>query len=73
MLREIELDIRKAVNNVWKSTKRQVVGTALENKMDKTATIEVERRFPHPTYNKYIRTKSIMLMMSLTAVLQAMR
>ena len=41
-----------------KSTKRQVVGTALENKMDKTATIEVERRFPHPTYNKYIvRTK----------------
>ena len=41
-----------------KSTKRQVVGTALENKMDKTATIEVERRFPHPVYNKFIvRTK----------------
>tara|TARA_Y100001934_G_scaffold161792_1_gene193004 strand:- start:560 stop:817 length:258 start_codon:yes stop_codon:yes gene_type:complete len=41
-----------------KSTKRQVVGTALDNKMDKTATIEVERRFPHPIYNKFIvRTK----------------
>ena len=41
-----------------KSTKRQVVGTALDNKMDKTATIEVERRFPHPVYNKFIvRTK----------------
>ena len=41
-----------------KSIKRQVVGTALENKMDKTATIEVEWRFPHPVYNKYIvRTK----------------
>ena len=41
-----------------KSTKRQVVGTALENKMDKTATIEVERRFPHPVYKKFIvRTK----------------
>ena len=41
-----------------KSTKRQVVGTALGNKMDKTATIEVERRFPHPVYNKFIvRTK----------------
>ena len=41
-----------------KSTKRQVVGKALENKMDKTATIEVERRFPHPVYNKFIvRTK----------------
>ena len=41
-----------------KSTKRQVVGKALKNKMDKTATIEVERRFPHPVYNKFIvRTK----------------
>ena len=41
-----------------KSTKRQVVGKALENKMDKTATIEVERRFPQPVYNKFIvRTK----------------
>ena len=37
-----------------KNTKRQVVGIALDNKMDKTATIEVERRFPHPVYNKYI-------------------
>tara|TARA_B100000029_G_C17001330_1_gene751316 strand:- start:204 stop:461 length:258 start_codon:yes stop_codon:yes gene_type:complete len=37
-----------------KNNKRQVVGVALNNKMDKTATIEVERRFPHPVYNKYI-------------------
>ena len=38
--------------------KRQLVGIALENKMDKTAVIEIERRFPHPVYNKYIvRTK----------------
>ena len=38
--------------------KRQVIGVALKNKMDKTATIEVERRFPHSVYNKYIvRTK----------------
>ena len=41
-----------------KNNKRQVVGVSLANKMDKTATIEVERRFPHPVYNKYIvRTK----------------
>ena len=41
-----------------KNNKRQVIGVALENKMDKTATIEVERRFPHKVYNKYIvRTK----------------
>ena len=43
--------------------KRQLVGIALENKMDKTAVIEIERRFPHPVYNKYIvRTKNIMHM-----------
>ena len=36
------------------SKRKQVVGFALENKMDKTAVIEVKRRFPHPVYNKYI-------------------
>ena len=41
-----------------KNSKKQVVGTALSNKMDKTAVIEVERRFPHPVYKKFIvRTK----------------
>ena len=39
-------------------SKRQLIGVALSNKMDKTAVIEVERRFPHPVYNKFIvRTK----------------
>ena len=39
-------------------SKRQLTGIALSNKMDKTAVIEVERRFPHPVYNKFIvRTK----------------
>ena len=36
------------------NTKRQLVGVALENKMDKTAVIEIERRFPHPVYKKFI-------------------
>ena len=41
-----------------KISKKQVVGVALSNKMDKTAVIEVERRFPHPVYKKFIvRTK----------------
>ena len=41
-----------------KSSKRQIVGIALSNKMDKTAVIEVERRFPHPVYKKFmVRTK----------------
>ena len=39
-------------------SKRQLTGIALSNKMDKTAVIEVERRFPHTVYNKFIvRTK----------------
>ena len=39
-------------------SKRQLTGIALSNKMDKTAVIEVERRFPHTIYNKFIvRTK----------------
>ena len=41
-----------------KKSKRQLTGIALSNKMDKTAVIEIERRFPHPVYNKFIvRTK----------------
>ena len=37
-----------------KKSKKQPVGVALSNKMDKTAVVEIERRFPHPVYNKYI-------------------
>jgi len=37
-----------------KTIKKQLIGIALKNKMDKTAVIEVDRRFPHPVYNKYI-------------------
>lgn len=36
------------------STKKQLVGVALENKMDKTVVIRVERRFPHPVYKKFV-------------------
>jgi len=38
-------------------TKRQrtLVGRVLSNKMDKTATVIVERRVKHPLYGKYIR------------------
>lgn len=41
-----------------KKSKKQLVGIALSNKMDKTAVVEVERRFPHKVYKKFIvRTK----------------
>ncbi len=38
--------------------KRQLVGTVLSNKMDKTATVQVERLVQHPVYRKYIRRRA---------------
>lgn len=35
--------------------KRQLVGTVLSDKMDKTVTIQVERLIQHPQFRKYIR------------------
>lgn len=37
--------------------KRQLVGTVLSNKMDKTATVQVERLVRHSVYRKYIRRR----------------
>ena len=34
---------------------RTVEGRVISNKMDKTVTVEVERRVKHPVYKKYIR------------------
>jgi len=38
--------------------KRQVVGTVVSNKMDKTIVVSVERLVKHPLYQKYIRRRS---------------
>jgi len=35
--------------------KRQVTGTIVSNKMDKTVVVMVERLVKHPLYKKYIR------------------
>ncbi len=41
-------------------TARSASGTVVSNKMDKTATVLVERRVKHPLYGKYIkRSKKI--------------
>ena len=40
------------------STKKQLIGIALDNKMDKTVVIRVERRFPHPVYKKLVSKSS---------------
>ena len=40
---------------------RNVSGTVVSNKMDKSITVMVERRIKHPIYGKYIkRSKKIM-------------
>ena len=36
-------------------TRRPTVGRVIDNKMQKTVTVVVERRVKHPLYKKYIR------------------
>ncbi|MBK8162699.1 MAG: 30S ribosomal protein S17 [Gammaproteobacteria bacterium] len=37
---------------------RGVTGRVISNKMDKTITVLIERRLPHPVYRKYVRSSS---------------
>jgi small subunit ribosomal protein S17 len=37
------------------NTARSASGTVVSNKMDKTITVEIERKIKHPLYGKYIR------------------
>ena len=34
--------------------RKQLTGIVVSDSMDKTVVINVERRFPHPTYKKYV-------------------
>jgi len=38
--------------------KRQVMGTIVSNKMDKTVVVQVERLVRHPLYKKYVRRRN---------------
>ena len=38
--------------------KRQMVGTVVSNKMDKTVVVIVERLVQHPLYQKYVRRRA---------------
>ena len=38
--------------------KRQLTGTVVSDKMEKTAVVQVERLVKHPLYKKYIRKRS---------------
>ena len=37
------------------STARSVTGLVVSDKMDKTITVLVERKVPHPIYKKYVK------------------
>lgn len=43
--------------NKERGMKRQLVGTVMSNKMDKTVTVQVERLVSHPIYRKYVRRR----------------
>jgi small subunit ribosomal protein S17 len=38
--------------------KREVSGTVVSNKMDRTVVVQVERLVKHPLYKKYIRRRN---------------
>lgn len=38
--------------------RRQVVGTIVSNKMDRSVVVQVERLVKHPLYKKYIRRRN---------------
>ena len=40
---------------------RSVIGQVVSDRMDKTASVQVERKFRHPLYGKYIRRSSKIL------------
>ena len=35
--------------------RKQLIGDVISSAMDKTVVVQVERRFPHPKYNKYVK------------------
>jgi len=41
--------------NETTATARTVTGKVISNKMDKSATVMIERKVKHPVYGKYIR------------------
>jgi len=45
-------------NNAPKGEQRTLTGSVVSDRMDKTVTVLVRRRFPHPVYGKYITRSS---------------
>ena len=43
------MDQKRSIN------RKQLTGEVVSDAMDKTVIVNVERRFPHPKYNKYVK------------------
>jgi len=43
------------VNEDTRGRRKSLIGTVVSTKMDKTAVVSVERRYPHPLYHKIVR------------------
>ena len=39
-----------------RNTRRTLRGTVISDRMDKTITVRVERRYKHPKYGKFVRS-----------------
>ncbi len=50
----------EAVNSEVAAASRQVTGSVVSARMDKTITVLVERQLQHPLYKKYIRRSTKM-------------
>ena len=37
------------------NSRKQLIGEVISNAMEKTVVVKVERRFPHPRYNKFVK------------------
>jgi small subunit ribosomal protein S17 len=46
--------MNEAVTTPQTGIRRQLTGRVVSDKMDKTVTVLVERRVPHPLYNKFV-------------------
>ncbi len=42
------------MDKIKKNNRKQLVGTILSDKMDKTVSVKVARKVPHPVYKKFI-------------------
>ena len=43
------------MNEDTRGRRKSLIGTVVSTKMDKTAVVSVERRYPHPLYHKIVR------------------